>query len=114
MIGIEEEWDNFCNNTNNLHSTLNANTNSLNIEINDNAPKCGDIYISTKTKILYLSKEVELKKNFWKIPIIPYTMPIEGVIKKQIKYNFENSQEIIDVKKKIENESAVEMDVLSK
>jgi TATA-box binding protein (TBP) (component of TFIID and TFIIIB) len=114
MIGIEEEWDNFCNNTNNLHSTLNANTNSLNIEINDNAPKCGDIYISTKTKILYLSKEVELKKNFWKIPIIPYTMPIEGVIKKQIKYNFENSQEIIDVEKKIENESAVEMDVLSK
>lgn len=114
MIGIEEEWDNFCNNTKQLHSTLNTNTNALNIQLKESAPKCGDIYISTKTKILYLSKEVDLKINFWKIPVIPYTMPIEGVIKKQIKYNFENAEEIVDVENKIKNENAIEMDVLSK
>ena len=114
MTAIEEEWDNFCNNSDNLHSILNTNTNSLNIDVKDNAPKCGDIYISTKTKILYLSKEVDLKKNFWNIPIILYTMPIEGVIKKQIKYNFENAEEIVEVENKIANENAVEMDVLSK
>ena len=57
MIGIEEEWDNFCNNTNNLHSTLNANTNSLNIEINDNAPKCKISIFQQKQKYyIYLKR----------------------------------------------------------
>jgi TATA-box binding protein (TBP) (component of TFIID and TFIIIB) len=46
-----------------------------------------DIYISTKTKIAFLTEAVDLNKVFWKIPITPYHEPICGILKKSIKYN---------------------------
>ena len=36
------------------------------------APKCNALYISTKTKICYLNKPIDLKTVFWQIPVIPY------------------------------------------
>ena len=35
-------------------------------------PKCSEIYISTKTKIAYISDKVDLNNVFWKINILPY------------------------------------------
>ena len=42
-------------------------------------------YISTKTKVLFLNQEVDIKTVFWNIPIIPYSEPRGRVIKKQMK-----------------------------
>ena len=56
-----------------------------NICDNTNAPECGELYISTKTKVIYLNKMVDIENIFWKIPIIDYWKPENGVIKKQMK-----------------------------
>jgi len=50
-----------------------------------NLPKCQELYISTKTKVLFLNQPVEINKIFWEIPVIEYWKPISGVVKKQMK-----------------------------
>ena len=57
-------------------------------------PKCGDLYISTKTMIGYLQSTVPLIETFWNIPIISYTDRKEGVIKKQIKFNSDTKDQV--------------------
>ena len=52
---------------------------------NATAPKCEELYISTKTKVLFLNREIDIHRIFWEIPIIEYWRPEEGVIKKQMK-----------------------------
>lgn len=52
-----------------------------------------DINISTTTKITYLNKKFDLKCDFWKINVLDYYTPKEGVIKKQMKYIIENDEE---------------------
>ena len=77
-------------------------------------PKCSDIYISTKTIIAYLNKCIVLKENFWKIPVIPYHEPINGVIKKQVKYIFTSKEEALEIDEILKNESIVEQHSISK
>ena len=94
---IDDEWANFINNnyddlttvtddyqenyTNNIEYGKNQSNDSITI------PKPSDIYISTKTKIAYLNHHIDLNSVFWNIPIIKYTQPVNGVVKKQIKIN---------------------------
>ena len=73
---------------------------------NSVAPTCGDIYISTKTKIAYLNKQIVLDHVFWNIPIIPYHLPKEGVIKKQMKFNSSTKEELDKIQKKVKESSA--------
>ena len=71
-------------------------------------PKGTDIYISTKTKIGYLSESIDLMSVFWKIFILPYHLHKEGIIKKQMKFNFtdqtsvDETQEIIKDMKNVD------------
>jgi hypothetical protein len=58
-------------------------------------PECEDLYISTKTKVLFLNQEIDTKHLFWSIPVIDYWRPVDGVIKKQMKI-VSNSQEEFD------------------
>jgi hypothetical protein len=65
-----------------------------------NPPKCGDIYISTKTKITYLNiKDIDIAKLFWAIPIMPYIKEENGIIKKQIKITCETAERYDEVMK---------------
>lgn len=48
-------------------------------------PECEELYISTKTKVLFLNQEIDIQKVFWNIPIIEYWRPTTGVVKKQMK-----------------------------
>ena len=50
-----------------------------------NMPKCDDLYISTKTKVLFLNQAIDINTVFWNIPILEYWRPEEGVVKKQMK-----------------------------
>lgn len=54
---------------------------------------CSDIYISTKTKILFLNKSLDIFTTFWLLPITDYNKQEKGIIKKQIKFSFENRDE---------------------
>jgi TATA-box binding protein (TBP) (component of TFIID and TFIIIB) len=57
-------------------------------------PKSNDLYISTQTIISYLNMDVDLKTVFWQLPIIPYALPQEGIVKKQIKFNSMSQAEL--------------------
>jgi hypothetical protein len=81
---------------------------NLSSEFDSAVPKASDIYISTKTKIAYLNTPIDLKRIFWEIPVIKYSTPSEGVIKKQIKINSTTPEELLFIKEKLENEKYFE------
>jgi hypothetical protein len=119
MSNLDEEWLSFLKTqTDNVRSvflpmttnTLTATTLQKEDEGNDlleeedsepesnelrELPECEDLYISTKTKVLFLNQEIDTKQLFWSIPVIDYWRPVDGVIKKQMKM-VSNSQEEFD------------------
>ncbi len=68
------------------------------------APQCTPIYISTTTKIAYMNLPIDIKSVFWDIPVLKYTEPVEGVIKKQIKFSTTDRDEYEAVMARIEKE----------
>lgn len=67
-------------------------------------PQCTPIYISTTTKIAYMNLPIDIKRVFWEIPVLRYTDPVEGVIKKQIKFSTTERDEYDAVMKRISEE----------
>jgi len=75
-------------------------------EVRDNTlviPTCGEISISTKTKIVYLNIEIDLFKLFWELPMIMYDSFSEGIIKKQIKFNFTTKEQVTEFETRIKD-----------
>ena len=114
MVDIEDDWESFLQNDGYDDETIdNVIGESKNIEnkqetfqLNDvkNIPKCSLLYISTKTKISYLNKtDIDIKSIFWKIPVIKYYTPTNGVIKKQIKYSSTSKEEVDYISKQIKD-----------
>ena len=111
-MNINDEWENFKRYDENDEDEeeedqqyLIKNEKEIVFDISDTSiPKASNIYISTKTKIAYLSSCIELKKMFWLIPVIPYAQPSNGVIKKQIKLNSIAVEELDEIKIKLINE----------
>jgi len=103
---LEEEWDKFL-----LNDTINIT--NINIDNKKGIPKASELYISTKTKISYLSIPINLHEIFWKIPIIDYNIPKVGIIKKQMKFNFTNKEDIDIVEKKLEKLKYVEENIIT-
>jgi TATA-box binding protein (TBP) (component of TFIID and TFIIIB) len=60
------------------------------------SPKFTDLYISTTTTISYLNIPIDIHSVFWDIPIMLYSTPKEGVVKKQMKFVC-TSQEDLDI-----------------
>jgi len=96
MLDIDSAWSSFCDGDYNINSVNTIPQNSV-----DKAPKCGQLYISTRTKISYLSRKIELGDLFWKIPIIPYEQPCNGVIKKQMKFNSISQEQLDNINNKL-------------
>jgi hypothetical protein len=90
------------------HKTDDTTTTSL-----SEAPQCTNIYISTKTKIAYLSKPIELKKIFWMIPIIQYSSLDTGVVKKQMKFNSTCQQELDEINEHLKKERLIDVFVIT-
>lgn len=108
MMDLDDAWESF------MDGDYNANITKKTALQSDNAPKCSDIYISTKTKISYLNQEIDLYKLFWEIPVVSYHEPKCGVIKKQMKFNSTSQEELDDVQKHIDNKIYTEQFVLSR
>ena len=96
MISIDDDWENFLQD--------NYEDKSVDIVKNINKPNFSDLYISTKTKICYLSQEIDIHNLFWKLNLINYNCFKEGVIKKQIKVSCINQEEVNILETNIENE----------
>ena len=66
------------------------------------SPEPSELYISTKTKIVYLSHTIDLLDVFWNIPVIKYGTRSNGVIKKQIKIHSSSQEEMDDILRKVQ------------
>ena len=121
---IDDEWNNFITNkydedttddeNNNLHDKHIEKEDDLNSNILDDCdiPEPTDIYISTKSKIAYLDQHVDLR-IFWDIPIISYSTPQNGVIKKQIKINSKTQEELELVQERLQKELYYDEHIMS-
>lgn len=107
---IDMEWENFLEGNVEKIQEKNINTEFTH---SDKLPKGSELYISTKTKILYLSHAINLFPIFWKINIIPYHIPREGIIKKQMKFNFTNETSLLDIQKLLKDEKNVEEHIIT-
>jgi len=122
-MNINDEWEKFKNHNENDDDTSDSeceNVSNINkefinnkLDFNENVPKASNIYISTKTKIAYLNQFVDLKNIFWLIPVIPYALPMDGVIKKQIKLNSICIEELNLIKEKLNRENYYEEFVMT-
>jgi len=81
MSQLDDEWLKFING-----ETPNDDATGEDAGIPSEPPEFNDLYISTKTKLLYLDqKDIDVSRLFWNIPVVEYWKPLEGVIKKQMK-----------------------------
>lgn len=105
MSSVDDEWLQYlCS----QHQSANETKKPVELKRNDdstniNMPKCDDLYISTKTKVLFLNQEIDIQHVFWEIPIVEYWRPMIGVIKKQMKIVSKTEEEYTEYKKKLEN-----------
>ena len=129
-MNIDQEWENFISSeyTNDDTSSDEDEYSNINdllkndeefvsanliMDMNTVAPKASDIYISTKTKIAYLNNTIDLKTIFWNVPVISYSTPMNGVIKKQMKFNSTTKEELEFIQNKIKDESYFEEHVIT-
>lgn len=74
----------------------------------NNISKCplimeeNELYISTKTKVIYLNTPIDIYDIFWKMPVVEYWKPEEGIVKKQIKIVSKSKEDYEEYKKKLE------------
>jgi len=85
-MALDLEWSNFINNTTDVSEVIERKDIKM--------PECDPISISTKTKIVYLNIAIDLKQMFWSLPMIDYNSYECGIIKKQIKFNFNTKAEV--------------------
>ena len=122
IMNIDDEWSSYLidkqedvssdeENTNNNNSNE-CNEYSEELFTNVPVPEPTEIYISTKSKIAYLTEPIDLK-IFWDIPVIPYATANNGVIKKQIKINSKTPEELEFLQERLQNELYYEQHIMS-
>ena len=105
MESIDDDYENFLNNNYNLNTIINK---KQNLE-----PLFSELYISTKTIICYLNKEIDIYNIFWKIKLINYNDFKEGILKKQIKISCTDEQEVEKINNYIDNEKNNTINVIN-
>ena len=80
----------------NLDSNLNVDK-----KLDHSMTKCDELYISTKTKVLFLNQEIDIHRIFWEIPVIEYSCPKNGVVKKQMKIVSKTPEEYEEYRQKL-------------
>jgi len=101
ILECDAAWENFCQDDY-TSEVSQINKPSENLLQKRDFPKCSDIYISTKTKISYLDSPIDLEEVFWKVSVNSYFLPDDGVIKKQMKFNFKTQEELDKFHKRLE------------
>ena len=122
MSCIDDEWSNFITSSNTCDSEsdddINNNINDIdlinNFKLDEliEPPKPSELYISTRSKICYLTNPIDYINIFWNIPVIPYSTPKDGVIKKIIKVDSPTPEYLLDIQNKLKNEKYYEETVL--
>ena len=100
---IDAEWMAFACGENTMMETKSKTKESISIPVN--IPDASPLHLCTKTIIAYISVDdkLDLDELFWDIPIIPYGIPKEGIIKKQIQITSRNTEHVENVQKKYDS-----------
>lgn len=104
MNFVDQEWEQFVTAIKRGEDTAVQQTPTQKQEdiISSTTPLCKELYISTKTKVLFLNSSIDINEVFWKIPIIEYWNPRIGVIKKQMKIIANTKEEFAQYKEKVQ------------
>jgi hypothetical protein len=102
-LNIDDEWTQFLSNSRSGESSEMHIPKQDSIVTTTVAPICGELNISTTTKVLFINQPVEINKVFWNIPIMKYEEPIDGIIKKQMKIVSHTQSEFEEYQHKLEN-----------
>ena len=123
MNEVDDEWASFLNNKDNDPSEEKTSTthkihnkpllNKSTFTSDEVLPVPSEIYISTKSKIAYLNQMIDLQRIFWGINIISYTQPIEGIIKKQMKFNSMREEELDEIKEHLKKEKYYDEQIIT-
>lgn len=99
---VDDEWSRFLQTPDDNEQIFLNNSSVKNTE-DEEIPECEKLYISTKTKVLFLNQHIDIFNVFWKVPVIDYGEPNEGVIKKQIKIVSNSEEELQEYQEKIKD-----------
>tara|TARA_B110000879_G_scaffold65438_1_gene91885 strand:- start:5548 stop:6666 length:1119 start_codon:yes stop_codon:yes gene_type:complete len=99
-MSVDDEWNMFMNNDTDDINSVKLVTSSI---IDKSPPICDELYISTKTKVLFLNQPIDIGNIFWKLPIIDYGNPVNGIVKKQMKIVSNSEEEYNDYTEKIKD-----------
>ena len=116
IMDIDLQWEQFMNedievNDINKLSMFSQETQDVNYQ--KEVPTCGPLNISTKSKIIYLNRTFDLTKLFWMMKTINYDEECEGIIKKQIKFNFVDKSDVEYFESMIVKEKNVKLKILN-
>jgi hypothetical protein len=94
---LDNEWESFINNYDKECDNpfpQAAKSAPICANVGNITPECDSLYISTKTMLLYLNQSnIDVTSIFWKLPIVEYWKPVEGIIKKQMKIAAHSKEE---------------------
>ncbi len=82
-------------------SSSSSSSMTSNTTVEKHAPPCEDLYISTKTKVIYLNRAVDTERLFWELPILEYWKREEGIIRKQTKIISSSPEELAALETKL-------------
>ena len=101
---VDLEWSQFImsESINERSGQIPQKAGSIENSVKKEMPMCDELYISTKTKVLFLNQEIDIYGIFWKIPIIEYWQPKEGILKKQMKIVSKTTEEYEEYRKKLD------------
>ena len=126
---VDDEWDSYCDNEDSFlknnknqeekQQYYNKDTEDRVENINDVSPvnippSCSELYISTTTIISYLNTTINIFNVFWELPVIPYSCPKEGIVKKHMKFISKSKEELNILLKKKELYEYTEDTILKK
>lgn len=104
---LEDDWETFMNS-----GEIDNISRKSDEEKNEKIPKASNLYISTKTKIVYMSNTIELNDLFWNINIMPYNNMSNGIIKKQMKFISNNIDELNNIQEKLCNYKIIDQYII--
>jgi hypothetical protein len=103
MATIDDEWLRFVTSDGQETSNLQQSSQAVIPVLQESMPVCDELYISTKTKVLFLNQEIDIGNIFWNVPITEYSVPKEGIIKKQMKIVCKSVEEFAAYKEKLKD-----------
>jgi hypothetical protein len=104
-MSIDDEWNSFImtGESDVINNTTHKNIDESPITPELKAPECEELYISTTTKVLFLNQPIDIANIFWKLPIIDYGTPQNGIVKKQMKIVCNSEEEFQVYTERISN-----------